>query len=289
MSQATQFDVVVVGSANLDLVSNTTHLPQPGETIIASNYAEHPGGKGVNQAVATARMGARTAFIGCVGDDDAGRMLRALLESENIDTSQLFTVAVPTGRAFITVDDNGENCIVVVSGANSSVGRRPIVLPSARVVLAQLEIPQEVVLDVFQRAKENGTITVLNPAPAATLSKELLRVCDFVVPNEIECAELHGPHELLKGGPSTIITTLGSRGSEIATSDSTISVAPYAVNAVDTVGAGDAFVGALCAELARNTPLQDAVKISSIAGALATTSRGAVSSLPTRSDVASHL
>ena len=288
MSQTPEFDVVVLGSANLDLVSNTTHLPQPGETIIASHYSEHPGGKGVNQAIAAARMGARTAFIGCVGNDDAGQMLRALLVSEGIDTSQLLTVVHPTGRAFITVDDNGENCIVVVSGANSNVGDKAILLPSSHVVLAQLEIPVEVVADVFQQAKKSGVITVLNPAPAAALSKELLLLCDFVIPNETECAALIGPQELLAAGAATVITTLGARGSDITTQDSTVLMPPHTVNAVDTVGAGDAFVGALCAEFARNTPLHEAVKIASIAGALATTSRGAISSLPTRSDVASH-
>ncbi len=288
MSQTPEFDVVVLGSANLDLISNTTHLPQPGETISASHYAEHPGGKGVNQAIAAARMGARTAFIGCVGNDDAGQMLRALLVSEGIDTSQLLTVVHPTGRAFITVDDNGENSIVVVSGANSNVGDQAILLPTSHIVLAQLEIPLNVVNDVFEQARKSGAITVLNPAPAVALSRELLLLCDFVVPNETECAALNGPRELLAAGASIVITTLGERGSEITTHDSTVLMHPHAVKAVDTVGAGDAFVGALCAEFARSTPLHEAVKIASIAGALATTSRGAISSLPTRSDVASH-
>jgi ribokinase len=288
VSQTPEFDVVVLGSANLDLISNTTHLPQPGETISASHYAEHPGGKGVNQAIAAARMGARTAFIGCVGNDDAGQMLRALLVSEGIDTSQLLTVVHPTGRAFITVDDNGENSIVVVSGANSNVGDQAILLPTSHIVLAQLEIPLNVVNDVFEQARKSGAITVLNPAPAVALSRELLLLCDFVVPNETECAALNGPRELLAAGASIVITTLGERGSEITTHDSTVLMHPHAVKAVDTVGAGDAFVGALCAEFARSTPLHEAVKIASIAGALATTSRGAISSLPTRSDVASH-
>ncbi len=289
MSQTHEFDVVVLGSANLDLVSNTTHLPQPGETIIATQYAEHPGGKGINQAIAASRMGARTAFIGCVGNDDAGEMLRALLVSEGIDTSQLITVAHPTGRAFITVDDNGENSIVVVSGANSSVGHHPIQLPTSHIVLAQLEIPLNVVYDVFEQAKKSGAITVLNPAPAVALSKEVLSLSDFVVPNETECAMLHGSQELLANGATTVITTLGARGSEIATHDSTVLIPPHVVSVVDTVGAGDAFVGALCAELARNTPLHEAANIASFAGALATTSRGAITSLPTRSDVARQL
>lgn len=289
MSKTPEFDVVVLGSANLDLISATTHLPQPGETIIASNYMELPGGKGVNQAIAAARMGARTAFIGCVGNDAAGQMLRTLLVSEGIDTSRLITVSGPTGRAFITVDDNGENCIVVVSGANSNVGRQPIQLPSSHVILAQLEIPVEVVAGVFEQAKKSGTITVLNPAPAVTLSKEFISLCDFVIPNETESAALHGPQELLKNGAPIIITTLGDQGSEITTHDSTVQIPPHAVNVVDTVGAGDAFVGALCAELARSTPLYEAVQIASIAGALATTTHGAITSLPTRSDVASRL
>ena len=285
MGDSVEFDVVVVGRCNLDLVSTTTHLPSPGETVRAVAYAEHAGGKGLNQAVACARMGARTAFIGCVGNDSAGIMLRDLLNSEGIDTSQIVTVDVPTGRAFITVDASGENTIVIVAGANAHVGDTAITIPSSKVLLAQLEIPLDVVTRVF--AKAQNAITVLNPAPAAEIPIELLSLCDYVVPNETESAALGGTQFLLGAGVKTVVTTLGERGAEISNATSTTAATPYPVNAIDTVGAGDAFVGALCAELARGETIEHAARIASIAGALAATVHGAVPSLPTRAAVMS--
>ena len=280
MGDSVEFDVVVVGSCNLDLVSTTTHLPSPGETLRAVAYAEHAGGKGLNQAVACARMGARTAFIGCVGNDNAGTKLRELLNSEGIDTSQLVTVDAPTGRAFITVDASGENTIVIVAGANAHVGKTVITVPPSKVLLAQLEIPLDVVTRVFAQA--HNAITVLNPAPAAEIPSELLSLCDYAVPNETESEALGGTKYLLGSGVNTVITTLGERGAEISDATSTTAVAPYPIHSIDTVGAGDAFVGALCAELAHGETIEHAARIASIAGALATTVHGAVPSLPTR-------
>ena len=285
MGDSVEFDVVVVGSCNLDLVSTTTHLPSPGETIRAVAYAKHAGGKGLNQAVACARMGARTAFIGCVGNDTAGTMLRELLNSEGIDTSQLVTVDAPTGRAFITVDASGENTIVIVAGANAHVGKTAITVPSSKVLLAQLEIPLDVVTQIFAQAQ--NAITVLNPAPAAEIPNELLSLCDIAVPNETESEAMGGTKYLLGSGVNTVITTLGERGAEISDATSTTAVAPYPIPAIDTVGAGDAFVGALCAEIARGADIQSAAQIASLAGALATTVRGAVPSLPTQAAVMS--
>jgi ribokinase len=230
-------------------------------------------------------MGARVAFIGCVGNDGAGTMLRELLESERIDTTQLRTVDAPTGRAFITVDANGENTITIVAGANALVGQTPITLPSSKVLLAQLEIPLDVVTRIFLRVRSQGTITVLNPAPSAPLSPELLLLCDIAVPNETESAKLGGTQVLLGAGVATVITTLGERGAEISDATSSTSIAPYRVDTIDTVGAGDAFVGALCAELARGETIEYAARIASIAGALATTVRGAVPSMPMKTAV----
>lgn len=287
MGVSAEFDVVVVGSCNLDLVSNTDHLPSPGETLRATDYAEHAGGKGLNQAVACARMGARTAFIGCVGDDSAGTMLRELLNSEGIDTLQLITVDAPTGRAFITVDASGENTIVIGAGANAHLGDTAITVPRTKVLLTQLEIPLLVVIDVLTQARRQTSVTVLNPAPATPLTKELLSLCDIAVPNETESAALGGTQVLRDLGATTVITTLGERGAEISDATSMTPIAPYKVDAIDTVGAGDAFVGALCAELARGESIEHAARIASIAGALATTVHGAVPSLPTRAAVMS--
>jgi len=285
------FDVVVVGSANLDLVATLDHLPKPGETIVAIGYAEHAGGKGVNQAVACARMGARTAFVGCVGNDDAGVFLRGVLENEGIDTTMLRVVDMPTGRAFINVDSRGENEIVVVSGANTQVGiaHDALLLPMARVVLMQLEIPLTTVRNVLQLARRNGALTVLNPAPFKALDAGVLSLVDVIVPNETESAACGGTQALLDAGVKTVLTTLGERGALINTHTSATSIAPHKVVAVDTVGAGDAFIGALSAELARGATINDAAAVGAVAGALATTVRGAVPSLPTQTSVRSAM
>ena len=276
------FDVVVVGSANLDLVATLDHLPKPGETIVALDYAEHAGGKGVNQAVACARMGARTAFVGCVGNDDAGTFLRGVLENEGIDTTMLRVVDMPTGRAFINVDSRGENEIVVVSGANTQVGvaQNPLVLPTSHVLLMQLEIPLATVSAALTLARKSGTLTVLNPAPYKSLTEDVLSLVDVIVPNETESAACGGTNALLKAGVATVVTTLGEKGAVINTASSETSIAPHKVVAVDTVGAGDAFIGALSAELARGATISDAASVGAVAGALATTVHGAVPSLP---------
>ncbi len=276
------FDVVVVGSANLDLVAMLDHLPKPGETIVALDYAEHAGGKGVNQAVACARMGARTAFVGCVGNDDAGIFLRGVLENEGIDTTMLRVVDMPTGRAFINVDSHGENEIVVVSGANTQVGvaQNPLVLPTSHVLLMQLEIPLATVSAALTLARKSGTLTVLNPAPYKSLTEDVLSLVDVIVPNETESAACGGTNALLKAGVATVVTTLGEKGAVINTASSETSIAPHKVVAVDTVGAGDAFIGALSAELARGATISDAASVGAVAGALATTVHGAVPSLP---------
>ena len=278
------FDVVVVGSANLDLVATLDHLPKPGETIVALGYAEHAGGKGVNQAVACARMGARTAFVGCVGNDDAGVFLRGVLENEGIDTTMLHVVDMPTGRAFINVDSRGENEIVVVSGANTQVGisQNPLQLPTSHVLLMQLEIPLETVAAALAAARKSGTMTVLNPAPYKALTVEILSLVDVIVPNETESVACGGTQSLLASGVARVVTTLGEKGAVINTASSESSIAPHEVIAVDTVGAGDAFIGALSAELARGAIINDAASVGAVAGALATTVHGAVPSLPRR-------
>ena len=285
------FDVVVVGSANLDLVATLDHLPKPGETIVALDYAEHAGGKGLNQAVACARMGARTAFVGCVGNDDAGVFLRGVLENEGIDTTMLRIVDMPTGRAFINVDSRGENEIVVVSGANTQVGvaQNPFILPTSHVLLMQLEIPLQTVTAALTAARKGGAVTVLNPAPYRSLAGEILSLVDVIVPNETESAACGGTQALLAAGVGTVVTTLGEKGAVINTVSSETSISPHNVVAVDTVGAGDAFIGALSAEIARGTSISEAAAVGAVAGALATTVRGAVPSLPTQTSVRSAM
>ncbi len=280
------FDVVVVGSANIDLVAGVEAFPVAGQTLTALDYAEHPGGKGLNQAVACARMGARTAFVGCVGDDAAGQMLTEVLLSEGIDISGLSVVDGPTGRAFITVDAGGENTIVVVPGANHLLGRgHEVVVPRCGTLLVQLEIPDAAVLGAVAQARAAGARIVLNPAPARLLPAGLVADCDIIVPNEGELELLGGAQVLLGEGAGAVVLTRGSRGAQVITGPGVVYVPPHAVDPVDTVGAGDAFVGAMCAELSRGASLLDACATGAVAGALATTVRGAVPSLPTRDAV----
>lgn len=277
------FDVCVLGSANLDLVANVPRLPGPGETVSGTAYHEYPGGKGLNQAVAAARAGARTAFVGAVGRDSAGDVLLAVMAEEHIDASRVQRVHEPTGRALIGVADSGENSIIVVPGANSTVGSATV--PPAVVLLAQLEVPLVAVRTAFRSARAAGTITVLNPAPAQPLDEEMLRECDLVVPNEHELQLLGGVPRLLELGARAVVVTLGARGAELHTSEGVQAVAPFAVTPVDTTAAGDSFCGALCARIAAGEQLPTALRFAAAAGALCTTRAGAVPSIPRLSEI----
>jgi ribokinase len=275
-------DVLVIGSANLDLVAGADRIPDPGETVLGTTYAEHPGGKGLNQAVAAARAGASVAMVGAVGDDDAGRTLLEVLRAEGVDAANVAVVAgVPTGRALITVAADGENSIVVVPGANATV-RAPGAVRPARVALAQLEVPLETVTATLRAARDAGATTVLNPAPARQLPPELVAACDVLVPNEHEVAMLGGVDALLAAGVAAVVVTLGARGIDVVTADGTYHQPAFAVQPVDTTGAGDATCGALGARLATGDPIRDAVAFAAAAGALTTTAAGAVPSLPRR-------
>lgn len=275
-----EFDVLVIGSANLDVVVRAERHPSPGETLLGHDLAEHPGGKGLNQAVAAARSGAHTAFVGALGDDAAGARLRGVLDADGIDARGVSVVAAPTGRALIVVADDGENTIVVAPGANATV-TAPSPLPAASVVLAQLELPLPTVLAAFRSARGAGSTTVLNPAPAAALPNELLELADIVVPNEHEAELLGGPSRLLDGGTRAVVVTRGGAGVDVHTAGGTEHVPAHPVTPVDTTGAGDAFCGALCARLAAGDDLSTAVRWASVAGALATTVHGAVPAQPT--------
>ncbi|MCB0968590.1 MAG: nuclear transport factor 2 family protein [Ilumatobacter sp.] len=276
-----RFDVVVVGSLNLDLVARAPRLPGPGETVNGSSFAEVPGGKGLNQAVAAARAGARVAMIGAVGDDNAGDVLRGVLRSDGIDDAGLSVIdGVPTGRALIGVDDAAENSIVVVPGANAHVVLGT--LPEAAVVIAQLEIDPSVVASAFRAAKDAGATTVLNPAPAENVTDEVLALCDIVIPNEHELEVLGGADHLASLGVGTLVVTLGADGADlIEAGGAPVRIDPFDVTPVDTTGAGDAFCGALAARLAAGDALSDALRYAAANGALATTVAGAVPSLPT--------
>ena len=293
MAIDSSFDVVIVGSANLDLVARTPRLPKPGETVTGSNYFEFCGGKGANQAIAAARAEANTAFIGALGNDHAGETLRAAFFNDNVDISAVQFVSEPTGRALIGVSDDGENSIIVVPGANHAITigdieRNAKIIASAKVLLCQLEVPLEVVRRALELAGKKS-IRILNPAPAQSLSKELLQLVDVITPNEHEMKLLGGPEALLKCGVKTIVVTQGARGALMITNKGETQIPPFKVDPVDSTGAGDAFCGMLAARLATGESIHNALKAAVVSGALATLTEGAVPSLPVWSLVSSKL
>ena len=289
----TVFDVVVVGSANLDLVARTSRLPKPGETVSGSHFFEACGGKGVNQAIAASRAGARTAFIGALGRDHAGETLLAALVKDGVDVSAVQRVSAPTGRALIGVSDDGENSIIVVPGANYAISNDDIekhnsLISSARVLLCQLEVPLSVVQRAFELAGVSTT-RILNPAPAQALPHSLLGVVDIITPNEHEVELLGGVSKLQSLGVKTVIVTQGEKGAMLADASGVSQVDPFKVTPVDTTGAGDAFCGMLAARLAKGSSMANSLRAAVIAGALATQVEGAVPSIPLWSMVQTKL
>ena len=286
--------VVVVGSVNLDTTFEVAQLPAGGETVLATALRTAVGGKGANQAAASARQGVATALIAGVGDDAAGRFLLDALFATGVDVSACRVVTgTPSGQAFITVDRAGANTIVVAAGANAALSADDIVMGGARVVLSQLEIADEAVRAALTAGRAAGAFTILNPAPARRFDPALLALCDLVVPNEHEAAALTGAADARQAaaalaasaGEAAVIVTCGARGAVGWHGRGSFDVAPFPVEAVDTVAAGDAFCGVLAAAIAEGLPLDEAARRASAAGAHATTVRGALASLPIRSQV----
>ncbi len=291
--------VIVVGSLNQDIVVRAPRHPQPGESLIGRDVQIFPGGKGANQAVAAARVGATTSMIGRLGDDAAAVSLRGVLRADSVD--DLFVGPCkhdPTGTALIVVADSGENTIVVVPGANDKLRNVHIddavaagVIAIGDVVLAQLEVPGEVVTHAMRRAKEVGAHTILNAAPALMLSAELLRLVDVLIVNETELllvtdtADRETALNHLGSLVPTVVVTLGSAGAVISSTSGQTAIAAYRVEVVDTTGAGDAFCGAMAASLAERRPIEEAARFANAAAALACTRLGAQSGLATRSEV----
>lgn len=280
-------ELCVVGSVNLDVVIVGDRLPRAGETVLGTAYAEYPGGKGLNQAVAAARAGVRTKLCACVGSDEAGAMLRRVAGDAGIALDSLATLeSVPTGRALIaTSSAERQNQIIVYPGANALLMPEAATrgVRGARVILAQLEVAAETVVAAFREARAQGATTILNPAPAAAVSEELLSLCDFAIPNESEAAELGGVEAILRAGAGAVIVTLGPRGASVnGPRQPPVLVDTPNVDVIDTTAAGDAFCGAFAAAIARGADVTDATRFGTAAGALATTGPGAVPSLPTR-------
>lgn len=298
--------VVVVGSSNTDMVVKTAHLPKPGETVVGGTFVMAPGGKGANQAVAAARLGAKTTFIAKVGDDLFGRQAVAGYEQEGIDTGWVLRDPQrATGVALILVDDRGENMISVASGANEALSPEDIdraaeAIRSADIVVMQLETPLATVCRAAEIAAAAGVPVILDPAPAPSqpLPEELLRHITYLKPNESEAERLTGiavvdqataqaaADRLLAAGPKCVVVTLGTRGALVVEQAGRgLMVPPHPVSAVDSTAAGDAFCGAWAVALARGESPLAAARFAAVAGALAASRMGAQPSLPTEAEV----
>ncbi|TDK53483.1 ribokinase [Pseudomonas moraviensis] len=296
-------NVVVIGSLNMDLVTRAPRLPRGGETLIGHSFATVSGGKGANQAVAAARLGAQVAMVGCVGNDDYGVRLRDALLAEQVDCTAVSVVEDSSGVALIVVDDNSQNAIVIVAGANGAmtpavIDRFDAVLQAADVVICQLEIPDATVGHALKRARELGKTVILNPAPASRpLPADWFAAIDYLIPNESEAAALSGlavdslqsaeaaATQLIAMGAGKVIVTLGAQGSLFANGEGFEHFLAPTVKALDTTAAGDTFVGGFAAALANGKSEDEAIRYGQIAAALSVTRAGAQPSIPTMSEV----
>lgn len=295
--------ILVLGSINMDLTAYVPRLPAPGETLLGSKFITVPGGKGFNQAVAAGRLGADTQFIGRVGEDAFGRGVMRMIADEPVDISGILVDPNnSTGLAIINVDARAENSIVVISGANMAHDGREVArcreaLATIRVLLLQLESPLETSLAAARAAREAGALVILDPAPAKPLPAKAYQLCHILTPNELEAEVLVGfcptnkeeaaqaASILRERGVETAVIKLGPQGVYYQSSRESGFVEPFAITALDTVAAGDAFNGGLAVALAEGRPLAEAIRWGAAAGALATTKIGASSAMPTRADL----
>jgi ribokinase len=282
-------DVIVVGSANADLVVSVDRRPGPGETVLGSDTEVLPGGKGANTAVAAARLGARVSLVASVGADTYGQMLRESLDQAGVDTAAIHTSNRPTGVAYIFVTPDGENSILVSPGANGALTADDIEIADGKVLVASLEVPLPTIEHAVAVAAKQGLRAVVNVSPIAELSAQTLAALDPIVVNEHEAEALLGPEAdprgLLDLGPKSAVVTLGARGALVIEADGVQEIESPRVRAVDTTGAGDAFTGALAAKLAEGLSLGDASRFAVKVAAISVTRRGAQPSYPTATEV----
>ena len=300
-------DVLVCGSLNVDLLARVAQLPRPGETVLGKELQRLPGGKGLNQAIAAARMGARTAMVGAIGADDDGAWLASWLVREGVDCTRLSSrESITTGLAYVCVADDGENSIVVHGAANTTLtpddARAAVEVSPSKIALAQLETPPATVAAFLAAARLHGARTILNTAPAIDGTRALLALADIVVLNETELAQYAGVGaEKADDLPlqryidrartldaRTVIVTLGSRGALVVNDQAVAHHAAPAVDVVDTTGAGDCFCGTLAAALARGESLQAAAAHAVRAASLAVTKPGAAPSMPHHTELESN-
>jgi ribokinase len=296
-------ELIVVGSMNMDLIVKVEQLPFKGETVTASHFQESPGGKGANQAIAAAKLGAMVKMVGRVGSDPCGEALLNNLAANHVDISYIRKdLRSPTGTALITVDGGGRNTIVVYQGANGRCVPADIeavedAIKEAKALIVQLEIPTDVMEMALRVAKRHSLTTVLNPAPAQVLTEHVLANVDILIPNEVEATALsnlsvvdpktafEAAERLLGMGSRRVVITLGEQGAVYAGPEGKLHSPAFVVDSVDSTGAGDAFVAAFTVAWMEEMGLEKSLKYACAAGAITATRVGAQSSLPTRDEV----
>ena len=295
--------IAVVGSINMDLVVRCDHLPEKGETVIAEQSVELPGGKGANQAVAASRFGGDVSMIGRVGDDSFASRLVDKLKEEKVSVEHVCsTDNCASGIAVVMVENSGENSIVVSPGSNAHVDQSDLksairTLTNSDAVLLQLEVPVETIIQAIQLARESNVLTILDPAPAPKLTPEEFFTVDLLCPNQSEAEAilgypvgnvedaLRGVHELVERGCKNAVITMGRDGAVVCDGTNTEHISSFEVEAVDTTAAGDAFAGAIAVRWSETDSLFEAIRFACAAGALAASKHGAQSSMPTREDI----
>lgn len=298
--------IVVLGSCNTDMVVKSSRLPVPGETILGGTFMMNPGGKGANQAVAAAKLGGNVTFITKTGNDLFGRQSIELYNDEHINTDYIYSDPdLPSGVALISVDEKGENCIVVASGANGTLLPPDLVeaekeITSACILLMQLEIPMETVEYAAKKAKENNVKVILNPAPAQPLSNDFLKNVYMMIPNETEAEIISGVkvHDwesakkaadiICSKGVQIVVITMGSMGALLKEGNEYHKISALKVDAVDTTAAGDTFCGAISVAISEGKNLKDAIAFANQSSAITVTRMGAQSSIPYRREVVTN-
>lgn len=292
-----QKKILVIGSLNMDLVTQVEHTPRVGETVVGRGLIYNPGGKGANQAVAMGKLGADVTMIGMVGDDSSGMVLKENLVAMNVRDNVEIVADIPTGVAMIMVNENADNSIVVIEGANGKLEPEMVQkswFNDMDILVMQLEVPIETVAKSIALAHELGLFTVLNPAPAKALSKELLSNLDLLVVNETEFETLSGitfeeTKDLVRGyeilGVRSIVLTLGEKGAWYYDGDQVLHVPAQVVKAVDTTAAGDSFIGGLMSQISKGISISEALEFATEVAAYTVTRLGAQKSLPTLEEI----
>lgn len=297
--------ILVIGSLNMDLVTMSDRHPKLGETIIGKSFFQIPGGKGGNQAVAISKLGGDVTMFGCVGKDSYGDILIEELKKNDVNIDSVKKVEKNTGIATIVVDENADNTIIVVPGANfeitiDDIDKNIELIKDADIVLLQLEIPIDVVEYILKKSKEYNKITILNPAPAENLSVDIIKNVDYLVPNETELELLSGmptdseeevlvaSKKLMDMGVKNLIVTMGKNGSIFVGEDKVVKVGIHKVKAIDPTAAGDSFIGGVIRMLAEGKKIEEAMEFGARVGAITVTKEGAQSSLPTWDEVVNY-